>query len=83
MIPLTLKTTGSIPAQDQLLTLIQTVGPRRALVTSADFQPGTGANTASITSDASMTIQLQIFVAPQTPAAVAELQKQLASAPGH
>lgn len=76
-IPVTLVTTGALDKQRALLSQLENDGPRRALVASTLFAPASGAVTASIDAATTMTTQLQVFVAPQTPAAQAELQKQL------
>jgi hypothetical protein len=76
-ITVTLVSDGPAAHQQRFLTAIQTDGPRRALVTSTQVTPGTGASTSSIESTSTMNLQLQVFVAPQTPAAAAELAKQL------
>ena len=74
-LPLTVIVKGS-PADDlKYLTAVQT-GPRAGLVTSTQL----AANAATTGNFTQLTIQLQVFVAPQTPDAVAELQKQLATA---
>jgi hypothetical protein len=78
-IPVTLVTNGDLPGQLAMLKEIQTVGPRRALVTSTQFSPGSTAITTSIDKSVTMTVQMQIFVAPQTPQAEAQLKKQLGS----
>ena len=71
-IPITLVGEGSSSADQQLLHALQN-GPRRVLITSAQFS-GDSAKAGRAT----MTTQLTIFVAPQTPAAEAALRKQLA-----
>jgi Tfp pilus assembly protein PilO len=73
-LPLTVIVKGAIADDLKYLRAVQT-DPRAALVTSTQL-----ANDASKTSNLTqLTIQLQVYVAPQTPEVAAELQKQLAT----
>lgn len=76
-IPVTLVTAGSLIHQRGILNEVQAMGPRLALVTSVGFSPGSSATTTSIDNNVTMTVQMQVFVAPQTPTAEAQLSKQL------
>jgi hypothetical protein len=78
-IPVTLVTNGSLGPQRSILNQVQAIGPRRALVTSVNFSPGSTATTTSIDNNVTMTVQMLIFVAPQSPAAEAQLKKQLST----
>ncbi len=85
-VPVTITTTGSLVQQRAFLGRLQT-GPRAVLVSSSRLGPAestgaarTGAAataTASIEKASDMTTLLTVFVAPQTPAATAELTRQL------
>ena len=82
-IPVNIVGDGSLTQQRALLKAIQNNGPRRALLTSVAFSPpdesGSGGNTIqSIDRSDIMTLQLQVFVAPQTPADEAALKQQIA-----
>lgn len=81
-IPISLATSGSLANQRKLMRAIQTIGPRRALVSTVQFSPvNAGGSDAkqrpSIDSATTMTATLQVFVAPQNPAAEAALKKEL------
>lgn len=76
-IPVTITSSGRLAGELAFLTAIQTVGPRRALVTSTQFAPGSGAKEASIDGSATVTVQLSVFSAPLNPAQAAQLQKLL------
>jgi hypothetical protein len=76
-IPITMIANGSYAHELRFLKEIQTTGPRRALVTSTQFAPGSSSQVASIDRSATMTVQLTIFAAPRTPQAAAQLAKQL------
>ncbi|MGI8665514.1 MAG: hypothetical protein ACR2N4_05725, partial [Jatrophihabitans sp.] len=78
-VPVTVTVTGNAAQVQAFLRKVQYVGPRRALVTSLQMAPGAGAKTISIDSLASSTVQLTVFVAPQSSAAQAQLQKQLSA----
>jgi Tfp pilus assembly protein PilO len=80
-IPITMIANGSYAHELQFLKEIQTTGPRRALVTSAQFAPGASSQVASIDRSATMTVQLTIFAAPRSPQAAAQLAKQLNGQP--
>ena len=73
-LPLTVIVKGSIANDLAYLKAVQS-DPRAALVTSVQM-----ANDASKTGDLTqLTVQLQVYVAPQTPQVTAALQQQLAS----
>lgn len=73
-LPLTVIVKGSIANDLAYLKAVQ-ADPRAALVTSAQL-----ANDASKTGDLTqLTIQMQVYVAPQTPELTAALEKQLAT----
>ena len=81
-IPVNLVGEGSLAQQRKLLAAIQTAGPRRSLVTSVGYTPvsASGSGTSSVQSiDArtTMSLKLQVFVAPQSPADEAALKEQL------
>ncbi|MDQ2836224.1 MAG: hypothetical protein M3Y42_14925 [Actinomycetota bacterium] len=83
-IPVNLVGDGSLAQQRKLLTAIQTAGPRRSLVISVGYTPVTAATSGgsavqSIDVHTTMSVKLQVFVAPQSPADEAAL-KQLSSA---
>lgn len=63
-IPVTVVSTGSLTDELAFLKAIQTVGPRRTLVTSTQFAPGSGVSTASIDKATTVTAQLTVFSAP-------------------
>ncbi len=92
-VPVTISADGPLVGQRMLLAAIQTQGPRGALVSSvqfsasADATPG-GTGKSGRSSDegdgaakgadpTSMTVQLTVFVAPQSPDDEAALRKQL------
>lgn len=75
-IPVSISALGSLTANRALLRAIQQAGPRRSLLTSVQFTP-TQAKVPNIDTFSTMTLQLMVFVAPQTPAAEAALEKQL------
>lgn len=76
-IPVTIVATGSTQRVLSLLQQIQQNGPRRALVTSVSLSPAsTGtAKATTLAGGATLNVQMQIFVAPKTPEAEAELEK--------
>jgi hypothetical protein len=64
-IPVTVISSGSLTHELAFLKAIQTLGPRRALLTSTQFAPrGGGAQGASIDRSATVTVQLTVFSAP-------------------
>jgi hypothetical protein len=75
-IPVSVSTLGSLMANRALLKAIQDAGPRRSLVTSVQFTPNQS-KVPNIDTSSTMTLQTVVFVAPQTPAAEAALEKQL------
>ena len=77
-IPITLLSKGSAKAQLAFLNAIQVSGPRRALVTSTTLS-GTTSGSASIDKAGTMTTQVNLFTAPLSAAARAQLTKLLAS----
>lgn len=82
-IPVTIIATGATPRLQALLHRIQADGPRRALVSSVVMAPSSGIGTTGaggIGANASMTAQMTVFVAPQTPAAQAEIDKLITGA---
>jgi hypothetical protein len=76
-IPVTIVATGSTQRVLTLLQQIQQNGSRRALVTSVSLAPAsTGtAKASTLAGGATLNVQMQVFVAPKTPAAEAELEK--------
>jgi hypothetical protein len=76
-VAVTVQSSGTLTNQLAFLKAIQTAGPRRALVTSAQITPGNGAKEASIDGVSSFTTSLTVFSAPQTPAQVAQLKTLL------
>lgn len=85
-IPVNLVGDGSLAQQRALLAAIQTVGPRRSLITSVGYTPVTPKTGAapliqSIDLHTTMSVKMQVFVAPQSPADEAALKQQLSSKP--
>lgn len=78
VIPITVQAAAPAARLQDFIANIQTDGPRRALVTSAQLVPATSSNSLSIDLGASLTLKCNVFVTPQSAAAEAELQKQLA-----
>ncbi len=78
VVPVTVLAAGGAARLQDFIAAIQTDGPRRALVTSVQLVPATSSNSLSIDLGASMTLKCNVFVTPQSAAAEAELQKQLA-----
>jgi hypothetical protein len=78
-IPVTVTSLGTLSGEQAFLATAQQTGPRRVLVTSTSFIPAAGALTSSISGLTTMTAQLQIFVAPQSEAKVAQLQQLVTS----
>lgn len=74
-IPVTVVVEGSVEGHRALLRAVQVDGPRRALLASVVVAPATGAATASVTAATTMTMQLQVFVAPLSPADEAALSQ--------
>ena len=74
-IPVTLTTVGALTNQRNFLEAVQQDGPRAALVSSVSFLPSSNATTGSLSSITTMTVQLQVFVAPQTEAEEQQLRK--------
>jgi hypothetical protein len=82
-VAVTLQTNGTLAQQLAFLKTVQTAGPRRALVNSAQVTPGTGAKEASIDGVSSFTTSLTVFSAPQTPAQIAQMNNLLAGKIGN
>jgi len=78
LIPVTIVASGTSAQLRDLITKIQTAGPRRALLQTAQFAPAAGGDSSSIDKNAQLSLQLQVFSAPQTPANAADLEKLLA-----
>ena len=76
-IRITLVTTGTAPNQTNYLKTLQTTGPRRALIASTQLIPTAGPNTTPQNTPYTMTTELTIFTAPQTPENRTQLQKLL------
>lgn len=89
-ITVTVVTTGPMAAQQKFLSAIEKQGDRRALVTATAFSPITDADGASTPTDGvavvtpsategqwTLTTNLAIFVAPQSPNQEAQLLSQL------
>jgi Tfp pilus assembly protein PilO len=77
-VPVSISTTGSLKAERAFLTAVQQVGPRRSLVTAVQFAPNPGSKILNIDTLNTMTLQVLVFVAPQTPAQELQMEKQLA-----
>lgn len=82
-VAVTVQSDGTLAHQLAFLKAIQTAGPRRALVNSAQITPGSGAKESSIDGVSSFTTSLTVFSAPQTPAQIATLNKLLAGKIGN
>lgn len=85
-IPVNLVGDGSLAQQRALLAAIQGAGPRRSLITSVGYTPiapktGAAPVIQSIDLHTTMSLKLQVFVAPQSPADEAALKQQLAAKP--
>ncbi len=72
----TVQSNGPLRRQLAFLKEVQT-GPRRALITATQVAPGTGSKTNGIDRAASLTTQLSVFSAPQSPAQIRQLNKLL------
>lgn len=81
-IPINVVATGTLADERAFLHSIQVTGPRRALVTSLQFASGSTGKVTSVDAGTTLTAQLQVFVAPQTPTAEAQLRKQLGGSLG-
>ena len=66
-IPVTITATGPADRQQQFLKALQHDGPRTALVSSVQLAPAGTAAAGSIDAGSTLTVQLQIFVAPAAP----------------
>jgi hypothetical protein len=74
----TLVTNGKLAQQLAFLHLVQIEGPRRALVTSAQFTPAdSGGSTGSIDGTSTATLSLTVFSEPQNAQQRAQLAKLL------
>jgi hypothetical protein len=78
-IPVTIVSDAPLSRQKVFLKSIQQTGPRAALVLTTKLIPSSSSLTTSIDPGASMTTLFDVFVAPQSPAAAAQLSKQLAA----
>jgi hypothetical protein len=78
-IPVTVTVKGAPANELKFLASLQGVGKRAALISSSQFSADT--TTAANGKSVQLTVQLQIFAAPQSAADMAALQKQLGSAP--
>lgn len=76
-IPVTLTAIGGAANIQAFLQDVQYNGVRRVLLTSIQLTPTASAQVSSITTAASATIQLSVFVAPQSADAEAQLRQQL------
>ena len=65
-IPVTVVVQGELKGHRTFLNALQIDGPRRALVSSVVLAPADGSAGASIDATTTMTLQLQVFVAPPT-----------------
>jgi hypothetical protein len=81
-IPVTVVSEGTVQHLRAFLDAIQVKGPRRVLVGSVQMAPTLDVVTASPSANWTMTVSLQVFVAPQTPAGAIQLQQQLGGRPG-
>ena len=63
-IPVTITATGPAERQQQFLKALQHDGPRTALVSSVQLAPAGTAAAGSIDAGSTLTVQLQVFVAP-------------------
>ena len=63
-IPVTISTTGPADRQQAFLRSLQHVGPRTAVVSSAQLSPAGTAASGSIDGSSTLSVQLQVFVAP-------------------
>lgn len=73
----TVQSRGRLGHQIAFLSAVRTAGARRVLISSLQVSPGVGSKAASIRGPASLSTQLQIFSAPQTPAQTRQLKKLL------
>jgi hypothetical protein len=78
-IPITLVIDGTQGSDLAMLKAVQYSGQRRALVTSVALTSQAEAGASGANTSTQMTLQLQIFVAPQSPAGEKLLQQQLAT----
>jgi TolA-binding protein len=76
-IPVTVVSDGSLVQQTKFLEAIRAAGPRYGLVSSVQFAPAAGSTAQSIDGGNTMTVQVTVFSAPQSPPQVAELHKLL------
>jgi Tfp pilus assembly protein PilO len=74
-IAVTLITAGEVHHLEAFINNLQYVGNRRVLISSVQLAPSANAKTVSISQAASATIQLAVFVAPQSAADEALLTK--------
>lgn len=71
----TVESRGSLKNQLAFLRTVRTVGPRQVLITATQISPGTGAKESSVDRAAILATQLTIFVAPQSPTRIRQLNK--------
>jgi hypothetical protein len=75
-VPVTLTVKGSAANELKFITSLRSAGKRAALITSTQL----GADASGKVGALQLTVQVQLFVAPQSPAQQAALDKLLASA---
>jgi hypothetical protein len=68
---------GSLGGQLAFVNAMRVAGPRRALVTSMQVTPGLRSKSSSIADGASITTQLSIFSALQSPGQIQRLNRLL------
>jgi hypothetical protein len=82
-VQVTIQSTGTLAHEVAFLHVVQVAGPRRALITSTQLAPGAGAKVRSIDAATTVTTQLTVFSAPQSPDQVAQLNKLLSGKIGN
>jgi hypothetical protein len=80
-VTVTILSSGAGAGQAEFLRQIQ-YGPRAVLVSSTKFTPAASSGVKTFDTSTTMTTVLQVYVAPQSPEAMAELLKQLGKQPG-
>jgi hypothetical protein len=78
-IPVTISSQGPAKNQFAFLHALQQIGPRRVLINTTTFGPGSNATVASIDGNSSLTTVLTVFADPTTADQQAQLDKLLAS----
>ncbi|MCW2538671.1 MAG: hypothetical protein JWN95_396 [Frankiales bacterium] len=76
----TVASQGSAASQQKFLNALQVAGPRRALVNSVDYAPASSKSGQSDSTSSTMTVNIDVFVSPQSPAANDALQRDAAKA---